>query len=52
MPGSARVFRCLAEKMGDLDFGEPCRQEVVKKLQRRWAGWPHGLAVGSGSELA
>ncbi|GFR46876.1 hypothetical protein Agub_g8517 [Astrephomene gubernaculifera] len=38
-PGQARVFRCLAEKMSDPDFGEPCRQEIIKKLQRRQANW-------------
>jgi len=39
VPGSARVFRCLAEKMGDADFGETCRQELFSKLQRRQANW-------------
>ena len=34
-PGQARVFRCLAQKMGDMDFGETCRTEIVNKLQRR-----------------
>lgn len=33
--GQARVFRCLAEKMGDADFGDSCRGEIVQKLQRR-----------------
>ena len=27
--------RCLAEKMGDPDFGPNCRGEVIGKLQRR-----------------
>ncbi|KAF8068300.1 hypothetical protein HT031_001987 [Scenedesmus sp. PABB004] len=38
-PGSARVFRCLAEKLADPDFGAKCRYEVVAKLQRRQANW-------------
>lgn len=38
-PGGARMFRCLAEKMGDMDFGEACRNEVTAKLQRRQANW-------------
>jgi hypothetical protein len=29
--------RCLAEKMGDHDFGEACREEIMDKLQRRWS---------------
>ncbi|MEW5311455.1 MAG: hypothetical protein WDW38_003169 [Sanguina aurantia] len=37
--GQARVFRCLAEKMGDADFGDSCRGEIVQKLQRRQANW-------------
>jgi hypothetical protein len=24
-PGSARVFRCLAEKMADSDFSDECK---------------------------
>lgn len=35
-PGSARVFRCLAEKMGDADFGEECR--VGGRLLPGWCG--------------
>ncbi|WIA10935.1 hypothetical protein OEZ85_011100 [Tetradesmus obliquus] len=38
-PGSARVFRCLAEKLADPDFGPKCRYEVIAKLQRRQANW-------------
>eukprot|EP00879_Flechtneria_rotunda_P002629 GHRR01002831.1.p1 GENE.GHRR01002831.1~~GHRR01002831.1.p1 ORF type:complete len:772 (+),score=213.92 GHRR01002831.1:193-2316(+) len=38
-PGSARVFRCLAEKLADPDFGAQCRFEVISKLQRRQANW-------------
>lgn len=38
-PGQARVFRCLAEKMGDLDFGDQCRFEIIQRLQRRQANW-------------
>lgn len=38
-PGQARVFRCLAEKMGDLDFGDQCRVEISNKLIRRQANW-------------
>lgn len=38
-PGQARLFRCLAEKMGDPDFGENCRHEIIEKLQRRQANW-------------
>ncbi|KXZ55868.1 hypothetical protein GPECTOR_2g1419 [Gonium pectorale] len=38
-PGQARVFRCLAEKMSDPDFGEACRKEITTKLQRRQANW-------------
>ena len=36
---SSPPLRCLAEKMGDPDFGEECRLELVKKLQRRQANW-------------
>jgi len=39
VPGGARMFRCLAEKVSDADFGEVCRKEVVGKLQRRQANW-------------
>ncbi|KAG2445817.1 hypothetical protein HXX76_000421 [Chlamydomonas incerta] len=38
-PGQARVFRCLAEKMSDPDFGDSCRTEIINKLQRRQANW-------------
>ncbi|EFJ50973.1 hypothetical protein VOLCADRAFT_103617 [Volvox carteri f. nagariensis] len=38
-PGQARVFRCLAEKISDPDFGEPCRKEITSKLLRRQANW-------------
>ncbi|GAX78146.1 hypothetical protein CEUSTIGMA_g5588.t1 [Chlamydomonas eustigma] len=38
-PGQARMFRCLAENMGDHDFGETCREEIMDKLQRRQANW-------------
>jgi len=38
-PGQARVFRCLAEKMGDADFGPTCRNEIIVKLHRRQANW-------------
>ncbi|PNH09949.1 Golgi apparatus protein 1 [Tetrabaena socialis] len=38
-PGEARVFRCLAEKLSDPDFGDACRKEIVDKLQRRQANW-------------
>ncbi|KAG2498297.1 hypothetical protein HYH03_003558 [Edaphochlamys debaryana] len=38
-PGQARVFRCLAEKMGDPDFGDACRKEITTKLLRRQANW-------------
>ncbi len=34
-PGSARVFRCLAENMNDPDFGGQCKYQVMYKLQRR-----------------
>jgi hypothetical protein len=34
-PGGARVFRCLAENLADADFGENCRGEIIRKLQRR-----------------
>lgn len=37
-PGQARVFRCLAENMNDPDFGMTCRNQIITKLQRRWAG--------------
>ncbi|KAJ9517943.1 hypothetical protein QJQ45_004245 [Haematococcus lacustris] len=33
VPGGARMFRCLAEKMGDSDFGEQCRDQVLAKLK-------------------
>lgn len=36
-PGSARVFRCLAENMNDADFGSTCRYQIIQKLQRRCA---------------
>ncbi|KAL6765625.1 hypothetical protein V8C86DRAFT_2455787 [Haematococcus lacustris] len=39
VPGGARMFRCLAEKMGDPDFGEQCRDQVLAKLKRRQANW-------------
>ena len=35
--GQARVFRCLAENMNDVDFGNNCKYQIVNKLQRRWA---------------
>lgn len=38
-PGQARVFRCLAEKLSDPDFGEACRNEIISKLHRRQANW-------------
>ncbi|GIL70396.1 hypothetical protein Vretimale_3583 [Volvox reticuliferus] len=38
-PGQARVFRCLAEKISDPDFGEECRMEITNKLLRRQANW-------------
>ncbi len=38
-PGQARVFRCLAEKLSDPDFGEACRNEIIGKLHRRQANW-------------
>eukprot|EP00798_Chlamydomonas_sp_ICE-L_P015210 gene15210-21287_t len=38
-PGSARVFRCLAENIKDADFGSKCKNQVVNKLQRRQANW-------------
>ncbi|KAG1658887.1 hypothetical protein FOA52_000675 [Chlamydomonas sp. UWO 241] len=38
-PGDARLFRCLAERSGDADFGGPCRSEVQSKLHRRQANW-------------
>jgi len=38
-PGGARVFRCLAENLADPDFGQNCRNEIVRKLQRRQANW-------------
>lgn len=34
-PGGARVFRCLAENLGDGDFGNTCRTDMIRKLQRR-----------------
>ena len=34
-PGSARVFRCLAENMNDADFGANCKYQIIYKLQRR-----------------
>lgn len=39
VPTAPRSQRCLAEKMGDPDFGDVCREEVVAKLQRRQANW-------------
>eukprot|EP00775_Hariotina_reticulata_P012795 gene12795-12923_t len=38
-PGSARIFRCLAQKLADPDFGAKCRTEVISKLLRRQANW-------------
>jgi len=38
-PGQARVFRCLAENMNDADFGTPCKNIVINKLQRRQNNW-------------
>jgi golgi apparatus protein 1 len=38
-PGSARVFRCLAENMADADFGGGCKDQIIAKLQRRQANW-------------
>ncbi len=38
-PGSARVFRCLAENMNDADFGNNCKYQIIYKLQRRQANW-------------
>jgi hypothetical protein len=32
---SAVLCRCLAEKLADPDFGQKCRDEVMKKLLRR-----------------
>lgn len=37
--GQARVFRCLADNMGDPDFGDKCKTEIGIKLQRRQANW-------------
>ena len=37
--GQARVFRCLAENMNDVDFGNNCKYQIVNKLQRRWGLW-------------
>ena len=34
-PGSARVFRCLAENLGNSDYGDSCKYQVITKLQRR-----------------
>jgi Golgi apparatus protein 1 len=34
-PGQARVFRCLAENLGNADYGDACKYQVVMKLQRR-----------------
>jgi Golgi apparatus protein 1 len=34
-PGSARVFRCLAENLGNADYGDSCKYQVITKLQRR-----------------
>ncbi len=34
-PGSARVFRCLAENLGNADYGDACKYQVITKLQRR-----------------
>ena len=34
-PGQARVFRCLAENMNDVDFGNNCKFQIIYKLQRR-----------------
>ncbi len=38
-PGGARVFRCLAENMGNTDFGNACRDAIGTKLRRRSANW-------------
>ncbi|WIA10933.1 hypothetical protein OEZ85_011098 [Tetradesmus obliquus] len=38
-PGSARVFRCLAENMASADFGQACQISVMRKLRRREANW-------------
>jgi Golgi apparatus protein 1 len=37
-PGQARVFRCLAENLGNADYGDACKFQVVMKLQRRCGG--------------
>lgn len=37
--GGGRVFRCLADSLADPDFGQPCRREVISKIQRRQANW-------------
>jgi Golgi apparatus protein 1 len=38
-PGSARVFRCLAENMASADFGMACQISIMRKLRRREANW-------------
>lgn len=38
-PGSARMFRCLAENMASADFGQACQISVMRKLRRREANW-------------
>jgi len=47
--GNGRVFRCLADHLGNPDFGHVCRGEVISKLQRRCA---RGDAVRIGWHLA
>eukprot|EP00798_Chlamydomonas_sp_ICE-L_P010489 gene10489-8455_t len=38
-PGSARVFRCMAENMNDPDFGNTCKSMIRSKLERRQSNW-------------
>lgn len=37
--GGARVFRCLVSSLGKADFGDVCKSEVMRKLQRRQQNW-------------
>lgn len=38
-PGSARVFRCLAQNMASADFASACRGALLSKVRRREANW-------------
>lgn len=38
-PGSARVFRCLAQNLASAEFGSACRSALLTKLHRREVNW-------------